>query len=442
MTLIILIILAALALLWLMLWLSPAHRRTFGYVLSSGDGLPQAPLPPVVIIVPARNEGRALPHSIPTMCGQDYPNLKVILIDDQSDDDSPQIIEKLKREHANLIVIPGQPRPDGWCGKPWAVQQGVEKAKGIADLRLPNADLKDAEASSQSQIENRKSQIQDYWLLFTDADVLYHPQAVRQAMRLAQRDSLDLLSIFPFLTFSSVIERIGVTGLVTVLLLIFPSGWANNPRRKLALAAGAFMLTRRGPYEKLGEHRSVRSHIIEDVNLARKLKASGAKVQTWMTADLIQTEMYHDFRDMWEGLAKNAYAGIEYRPLRFWGGLLGGVIAAVFPPVYLVMTLVWAWRIGSTESWIAVILAAAINLLMILVHARAVRFLRLPILDTIMLPFSAGLYSLIALSSMWQHHFGGGNLWKGRRYDRKMLLDSVEAEPAGTSQSPVSHSQS
>ena len=215
-----------------------------------------------------------------------------------------------------------------------------------------------------------------------------------------------------------------------MLLLIFPSGWANNPRRKLALAAGAFMLTRRGPYEKLGEHRAVRSHIIEDVNLARKLKATGAKVQTWMTTDLIQTEMYHDFRDMWEGLAKNAYAGIEYRPLRFWGGLVGGVIAAVLPPVYLVIALVWALRIGSTESWIAAILAFAINLFVILVHGRAVRFLRLPITDAVMLPLSAGLYSLIALSSMWQHHFGGGNVWKGRRYDRKMLLESVENDPA------------
>jgi hopene-associated glycosyltransferase HpnB len=400
----IIILLSLIALLWLWLLVSPAHRASFRYVLNADTTMPAAPaLPPVTIIVPARNEAKVLGRSIPSMCAQDYPGLRVVLVDDQSDDDSPAVIARLKEAHPNLTVLSGRERPAGWCGKPWAVQQGVEAALSVCD---------DA----------------DQWFLFTDADCIFHPLAVRQAMSRARSQKLDLISIFPMLTFSSTIERIGVIGLLTVLLVVFPLGWANDPKRQMALTAGAFMLVRRSAYEKAGGHAVVRAHIIEDVNLGKKIKATGAKIEGNFTRDLIQTEMYESVSEMWEGLAKNAYAGMEYQPVKFWLGVFGGVLAAILPPVYLVATLAWVVRAGSSHAWVALGLAVIINLCMILIHARAVRFLRGPWYDIFLLPASAALYNLIAVSSMWQHHFSGGNVWKGRRYDRKMLLESVASD--------------
>jgi hopene-associated glycosyltransferase HpnB len=407
MMILIFILLGAVAGLWVLLLVSPAHRATFRFRVNADTPLAECgEYPAVTVIVPARNEGKVLGRAIPSMCLQDYPDLRVILVDDQSDDNSPEVIARLMAEHSNLKVVHGRQRPEGWCGKPWAVQQGVEAAM------------------SESAMGNRKSEI-DTWLLFTDADCIFHPRVVRQAMKRAQADSLDLVSVFPSLTFSSTIERVGVLGLVTVLVMMFPLGWANDPNRRMALSAGAFMLVKRSAYNRAGGHEAVKAHIIEDVNLGKNVKATGARVQGNFTQDLIQTEMYENFGDLWEGLAKNAYAGMEYQPHKFWAGIMAGILVAILPPVYLVATMGWAVRAGTTTAYAAFALAGLINLCMLVIHARTVRFMRAPWYDMFLLPVSAFLYNLIALSSMWQNHFSGGNVWKGRRYHRKMLLESV-----------------
>ena len=393
---------------WAWLASSPAHRQTFSLLLSSRDTAGEAiDLPPVAMVVPARNEGPVLPTTVPTLCGQDYPSLRVIVVDDQSEDDSAAILARFAAQYPSLTVVHATARPEGWCGKPWAVSEGMAAAGG-AD-----------------------------WLLFTDADCEFHPLAVRNAMAFATKHDLDLLSLVPQMTFGSAIERVGIPGLVTALALMFPVGWSNDPKRPLALAAGAFLLARRGAYEKVGGHAAVKSEIIEDLNLAKKMKASGAKVHTRLTPDLVKTRMYEGFADLWEGLGKNAYAGMEYQPHKFWTGLVAGLLVAVLPPVYLALSL--AWVIGSSDSrraWAALILSLLLNLLIVLVHRRAVRFLRLPIYHALLMPVSAALYMMIAISSAWQHHYRGGNLWKGRRYTREMLLSGSAAAAKETQVAP------
>jgi cellulose synthase/poly-beta-1,6-N-acetylglucosamine synthase-like glycosyltransferase len=262
-------------------------------------------------------------------------------------------------------------------------------------------------------------------ILFTDADILFHPQALRQAVRLMLAQKYDCVSLFPHLILESKLERLGLAGLVTVLTLIYPLGLVNRPKSSMAMAAGGFILVRRSAYEKIGGHESVKSQIIEDVNLARKLKASGATLHSRFTSDLCATRMYDSFDDLWEGLSKNAYAGMEYQPRKFWVGTIVGLLIAVLPPLYLIVSLVIALATypATAKLWTIVGLSAAINLFMILIHGRAVRQLKLSAIYSYLMPLSAGLYTLIAMSSYYQHHFKGGNVWKGRRYDREMLVE-------------------
>ncbi|MFI5378457.1 MAG: glycosyltransferase, partial [Tepidisphaerales bacterium] len=320
-----------------------------------------------------------------TICAQDYPALRVLLVNDQSDDDSPAVLAKLEAEHANLRVVDGTPRPAGWCGKPWAVKQAADRAD------TP-------------------------WLCFTDADIFFHPLAVRQAMRLAQHGGYDMVSLFPTLIFSSGIEKIGMAGLMTIIALIFPPGKANDPRSKVALAAGGFILIRREAYDKIGGHEAVKAEIIEDVNLAKKLKESGAKTHSRLSHDLVRTQMYEDFNDMWEGMSKNAYAGMEYQPRKFWVGLMFGLAFVVLPPAYLLFGLVWLLRSHSRTSLLFAAIAAVMWTAQCLVHRRSVCFLRLPWWHAFLMPLSIALYCAIATHSAWQHHYGGGTTWKGRKY--------------------------
>lgn len=417
MTTFLFILLSLLALLWAWLALSPTFAWAFRYPINADTDaakaceefpapadrarVPEGEWPAVTMIVPARNEAPVLEATIPTLCRQDYPDVRVILIDDQSDDDSPRILEKLREAHPNLTILHGSPRPEGWCGKPWAVTQAVR------------------EANTQ-------------WLLLTDADCFFHPRAVRQSMALAKAGGFDLVSFFPQITFGSTIERIGLSGLATVLHLIMPMKWANDPAKPLALVAGGFMLVRREVYDKVGGHEAVKAHLIEDVNLGRNIKASGARIHARLTDDLVSTRMYEGAADLWEGLAKNAYAGMEYQPRKFWVGQVITLIAAVFAPVYFVVTLVRALHTHAFSDWILFGLASVIVIAQVVVHSRATRHLRLPFWHVFSLPISAAIYGLISATSAWQNHFGGGNLWKGRRYDRQLLLSAV-----GPSASPV-----
>lgn len=396
----ILIALTLIALLWLTLFLSPAHKVFFRDTLDAATLLPDPPnWPAVTVIVPARNEAAMLPRTVPTICRQDYPTLRAIVVDDQSDDATPQVLQRLEIEYPRLTVLRAADRPAGWVGKPWAVMRGVERAASLnPDPRTPNPnDL----------------------LLFTDADIEFHPQVVRQAVRLLASGPYDLVSLFPQLHFSCAAERIGLTGLVTVLALGYPAGVVNNPKSKQALAAGGFILVRRGAYESVGGHATVKDQVIEDINLARALKSAGRHLHIRLTDDLLTTRMYENLSDLWEGLAKNAYAGVNHRPDKFIAGSILGLLIAVLPPLYFVASMIIAllrYPEASPKLYAVVALSALINLLMYAIHRRTIRHFRLPAWHAWLMPLSLAFYQLIAVHSVYQHLFKGGAVWKGRRY--------------------------
>jgi chlorobactene glucosyltransferase len=408
-----LILLSMIAILWVGLLLSPVHAWTHQNPLNSDtkfegpkdDVSQKDPWPLVTLIVPARNEAAWLPTTVPTFCEQAYPNIRVIVVDDQSGDASSEILSRLAEKYPDLTVVQAHPRPESWCGKPWAVHQGVTASSTLA----PNA-------------ENEN------WFLFTDADCILHPQAVSQAMTLARQGCYDAVSLLAHMTFGSPLEQIALTGLATVLNLVMPMGKSNDPKSSIALAAGGFILVRQSIYEKIGGHEAVKAQIIEDVYLGRKLKASGAKLHTRATADLVSTRMYEGFADLWEGLSKNAYAGMDYDPKKFWVGTVIAILVAVLPPVYLLATAIVMAVSPSRAHFVLLALSIVIVTCQALIHLRTVRHMKLPRWHGLLMPASAGLYTVITCNSVWQHHFGGGNLWKGRRYHRDMLLDAVTGE--------------
>jgi cellulose synthase/poly-beta-1,6-N-acetylglucosamine synthase-like glycosyltransferase len=412
MTIAILIFLGVIAFAWAVLAISPAHAATFRQKLTSASSVPPPPdLPPVTLVIPARNEGSMLPTTVPTWCGQDYPGLRVVVVDDQSDDDTAGVLGRFASTCPGLSIVSAGPRPAGWLGKPWAVTQGVEGYSKV-------------EARAQNDEEGSSSSSRDSWLLFSDADIAFHPSVVRLAMAYALSERLDMLSLVARMTCGSAIERIGMAGFVGAIGLVFPFAWANDPKRtNLAMASGGFILVKRAAYQAVGGHAALRSEMVEDMKLALRLKQHGFRVRTLLTDDLLTTRMYEGWDDLWEGLTKNAYAGMEYRPLTFLASLGAGFVAGVLPPVYLLVAAVWVvLHPHSASAWIALGLAFLINVLTAILHARAVRYLRLPWGYALTVSVSGALLTLIGLSSAWQHHFGGGNVWKGRRYDRATLL--------------------
>lgn len=410
MTLTVLVVLGLVALLWVWLWVSPVHRVAFLDVLDADRDPPpvESGLPRVTLIAPARNESAVLPVTVPTYCTQSYPGVDVLVVDDQSDDDTPAVLASLAARYPNLRTVRTAERPGGWLGKTWAVASAVEHARASAT----------GAAGDGTPAGGRDAEI----YCFTDADCAFHPNAVATAVRVMREHEADLLSVLPRMDFSAACEKVGLPGLVTVLTIMFPLGRVNDPASPLALAAGGFILMRRDAYEAAGGHAAVRGHMVEDVNLARRAKSMGLQLHTRLTRDLVTTRMYADWPDMWEGLSKNAYAGMDYDPKKFWVGLVVCLLVGVLPPMYLLAGLAWVAASPASAGWAFLALSGVANAAQVAVHARTIRHMGLPVYHAVMMPVSIALYIAIATSSAYQHHFRGGNVWKGRRYGRAVVL--------------------
>ena len=144
------------AVLWIFLFAQLMINRALARDLSRTK-LEAVKNPPFVsIIVPARNEEESIEKAVTSFCSQDYPLIEVIVVDDGSTDATPQILAALKTRFSNLKVIDGQDPPDGWMGKPNALEIGKNEARG-------------------------------QWLLFVDADVVYAPDLLRRAIAFVMR---------------------------------------------------------------------------------------------------------------------------------------------------------------------------------------------------------------------------------------------------------------
>jgi cellulose synthase/poly-beta-1,6-N-acetylglucosamine synthase-like glycosyltransferase len=401
--------LAMIAGAWAWLNLSPTRRDNLRHRLEPEDldRLPaDRPLPKVAILCPGRNEAHWIRTTLPELCRQEGVDYRVVYIDDHSDDDTPAVTAACAGEFKHLLVVRNTTEPPaGWVGKPWAVRQGYEA-------------LKQAEARETSGAPGGGEPAT--WLCFTDADIHWHPRCLATALRHAQQHEAGLVALFPGMEFGTVAEKLGVSTMVLALGILFPFDHAMDPSNPRTLTGGAFMLTRRDLYDQIGGHQAVANRMVEDIQLGMALKAAGAKVRIACTAALLHCRMYEGWRDMWEGLTKNAYAGMDYNPLMAAGFVVGSLLVNVLPPAYLAGSALWWWSGGSWLAALATLLSVAILLLQARAMNAVRKLMKLSWPYAWAVPPGTGMYCLFILGSVWRY-YRGGNVWKGRSYDAGRL---------------------
>jgi cellulose synthase/poly-beta-1,6-N-acetylglucosamine synthase-like glycosyltransferase len=253
---------------------------------------PAAQFPKVSVIVPAYNEAEniwdcaiAILESTPLS----VDNLEVLIVDDRSTDDTKAIAQTLQ-QHLNdprLKILAGQPRPTNqyWAGKNWACAQAVQIATGD-------------------------------FLLFIDADVRLKPGAIETAIATAETEKIDLFTCMPALVCECFAEWLVQPLMFNHLAVCFDFTAVNDSSKTdSAFAGGPFMLFRRSGYEKIGGHEAVAGEIVEDVELARRIKRAGLKLGLYSGSNLASVRMYRSWNALWEGWTKNLYLGAN----RSWG---------------------------------------------------------------------------------------------------------------------------
>ncbi|MGH9901792.1 MAG: glycosyltransferase family 2 protein, partial [Pyrinomonadaceae bacterium] len=194
----------------------------------AGEDLTGEDAPFVSVLVPARNEEhRVLEPAIHSMLAQDYGRFEVVAVNDRSTDATGPILRSLALRDGRLRVIDGVEPPAGWLGKPHALQQALDAARGE-------------------------------WVLATDADVLFERRALRTAVAHALRGRYDAVTLLPHVDCLSFWERIFMPVFGWFMLLKMPLERVNDPRRREALGVGGFFLMRRGVLEGIGGYHAVR----------------------------------------------------------------------------------------------------------------------------------------------------------------------------------------
>jgi chlorobactene glucosyltransferase len=350
----------------------------------SRTALSGGPFPAVSIIIPARNEERAIAAAVGSQLAQDYPDFEVVVVDDRSTDGTGAILETLARGDSRLRIVAGSEPPPGWLGKPHALWLGARAATGEI-------------------------------LLFADADVRYDPRCLREAVGLLREREADFLGLLPRLEAEGFWENV-LMPFVIGAYYGGPGLFVNRRRpRWIALGGGAGNLIRRAAYEAIGGHEALKASVIDDVALALRAKLSGFRTCAARAEDRVAVRMYRGFREVCAGFTKNiayAYQG--------WPGAVlllltaAWLILTLAPPAFLLLAFA---GVGAGQRDIA--LAAAGTALPILARLFLAAAVGDSLWPSFAHPIMAAVWAGIGCRSLYQRVVRKRLTWRGRDFDAR-----------------------
>ncbi len=342
----------------------------------------------VSVIIPARNEEENVERAVRSVSAQKGVQ-EIVVVDDESTDGTGAVLERLEKEIRLLRSIRLEVLPEGWIGKNHAAAVGAEVAAGE-------------------------------WLLFTDADTEHLPGSLEAVLDRAEAERADLVSLSPGQQMIGWWEKSLIPMVFVQLARLYRFEEVSNPASSAAAANGQYLLIRRKVYNSVGGHSGVRSEILEDVELARRVKAEGGRIIFLPGPRWVRTRMYRSFGEMWQGWSKNLYL-LYGRKL--WPMLKSFAEAWTFDLLVPVGGLAGCLLIAAGFGGGAMFLGALLCLAVAVVRHRAYRqnLARLGF-DLALAKYQvlgAGLLGLLLMSSVREYRLSGQVRWKGRRYSAK-----------------------
>lgn len=351
---------------------------------------PAAAWPRITVLIPARNEARQIAACLHSLLAQNYPNMEILVLDDDSEDDTAAIVQQiaLSDPEGRLHLLHGAPLPSGWLGKCHACAQLAAVADG------------------------------DY-LLFTDADTVHGPHSIANALGAAERHHVGLVSVLPRQRAQSWAESLLMPLLPFNILALLPVGLVRHrPSPSLSAGIGQFLLFRRSAYLATGGHAAVRERVLDDVELARRVKAAGWQEDLLDGGQAVQCRMYDSFGAIWRGFSKNLYDFYGRSPLFTLLAVIFQFALYVAPPVLALVALLLRWAPLLVALPLAsYVLGVAMRLAVAARVGACGTDLRRPAgwLSTVLHPVGMALQCAITLNSM-RWGLLGRMAWKGRTY--------------------------
>jgi chlorobactene glucosyltransferase len=303
-----------------------------------------------------------------------------LVLDDNSTDSTPDILKNLKEQYPDkLTILHGTSLPSDWIGKSYACHQLSLKAKGE-------------------------------YLLFTDADTIHSPYALLSFLKTSRQYQADLLTVVPNQTLSSFWEHLMIPFMHVLYHGYLPNSLIYSKHdSRFTAANGQVMLFRYDAYQEINGHQSVKSSLVEDIDIAKKIKNSKGKVVLANAIDVVTCTMYNGFNEVFSGFSKNFYSGFSEKFSIFSFFLVHIFTGYVFPPIIFLYGLITGDTYLTLWGLILTILGMFIRFM------TTIQF-SLPIFHTFLQPLSALFAIIIACNSFLWSLPNKGRKWKGRTY--------------------------
>jgi cellulose synthase/poly-beta-1,6-N-acetylglucosamine synthase-like glycosyltransferase len=338
--------------------------------------------PSVTVVVPAKDEAAAIAHSLRSLLACDYPNLQIVAVDDRSTDATGRLMDEIAASPASngrLRVLHVKKLPEGWMGKPHAMALA---ATGVTSD----------------------------WLLFTDADVIFDPRAIRLAIQYAEQSHGDHMVLYPTLILHSVAEKM-LIGFFQSVSALAARPWkiADPKATKDYIGVGAFNLIRRPVYEALGGYAELRMEVLEDMRLGFRAKREGYAQRVAFGKDLVRIRWAESAWGILNNLTKNLYSTFRFRTSLLLAACVGMFVMCLTPFVALFFP--------GPAQWAGTVTLVALLLL----NLRYWRLTDIPPVYLALFPIATLLFVGTLLRSMILVLWRGGVLWRGTLYPLKEL---------------------
>jgi glycosyltransferase involved in cell wall biosynthesis len=346
---------------------------------------PDTALPSLTIVVPARNEEAEIEAALRSLLQLNYPRYQVVAVNDRSTDQTGAIMERLAAEPASggkLRVLHVRDLPSGWLGKVHAMWLGSQG----------NATQGNAAQQNQSD-----------WLLFTDADCVFHRDSLRRAMHYATRITTDHLVLFPTAHMKTLGERMMI-GFPQVMSSFAMRPWkVRDPKARDYIGVGAFNLIRRSAYEAIGTYKALRLEVVDDLKLGESIKKAGLRQDVVFGRELVSLRWAVGAAGVVANLEKNLFAFLRFR--------ISLVLAVCALTFFLCVCPFLGVFLAS--GWAKAAFAAA---MIALAYALSGRYMGNSALLFLTCPIAALVFNFATLQSAFLALRDGAITWRGTKY--------------------------
>lgn len=357
---------------WLIIALLPWQPWRVREVLQANESAQNiTDISDVTVVIPARNEAEVIAETLEALKAQGN-EFKVVLVDDDSDDDTAAIAHQAGLER--LAIVESKALPKGWTGKLWAQEQGLQ----LVDTA---------------------------YTLLLDADIKLEPGMIQSLKTKLLVEKLQFISLMAVLRFDSFWEKLLMPAFVYFFKMIYPFALSNDPKAPIAAAAGGCIFMETRALREIGGMSAIKHAVIDDCALANRIKSAGFKTWTGLTHGVISQRPYRTLSSIWNMVSRTAYTQLNYS---LW------LLAAC---TVILVAMYWVPVAGLWYEKSILAASCASLLMMWALYIPTLKFYALSPLWGLLLPVIAGMFLLMTWTSAVRYWQGERSRWKGRVYE-------------------------